>query len=51
MLKAKRREMRLKDFLKKNVIDLFVMGKELHFTGSLVPAQACRKKLIRQKNK
>lgn len=29
----------------------FLMGKELHFTGSLVPAQACGKKLIRQKNK
>lgn len=40
-----------KAFSKKNMMNLFVKERELHFAGSLPPAQACRKKLIRQKSR
>lgn len=40
-----------KAFSKKNMMNLFVKGQELHFAGLLLPAQACREKLIRQKSR
>lgn len=40
-----------KAFSEKNMMNLFVKARELHFAGSLLPAQASRKKRIRQKSR
>lgn len=48
---GQRRAVKAGKAFSKNMRNLCVKGQKFRFAGSLLPAQACRKKLIRQKSR